>query len=50
LTFSFGSAHAEGFQMAFADGSVRGVAYTIAPLTHRRLCNRSDGQVVTQEW
>jgi prepilin-type N-terminal cleavage/methylation domain-containing protein/prepilin-type processing-associated H-X9-DG protein len=47
LTFSFGSAHSGGMQMALADGSVRGIAYSITEVVHRRLCNRSDGQVVT---
>jgi len=47
LNFSFGSAHQEGFHAAFVDGSVRTITYGIAPVMHRRLCNRSDGQVVT---
>jgi prepilin-type N-terminal cleavage/methylation domain-containing protein len=46
-TFSFGSAHVGGFQMALADGSVRMFEYTITPQLHRRLSNRRDGQVVS---
>ena len=46
-TFSFGSAHAAGFHVALADGSVRLFTYTIPQQTHRRLSNRRDGQVVT---
>jgi hypothetical protein len=46
-TFSFGSAHPSGFQMALADGSVRGFAYSISPQLHRHLCNRRDGQSIS---
>lgn len=44
--YIFGSAHSNGFHMAFCDGSVDNVSYTIDPEIHRRLGNRKDGLVI----
>ncbi len=43
---NFGSAHSNGFFMAFCDGSVQMMTYTIDPQVHRCLGNRMDGQPI----
>jgi prepilin-type N-terminal cleavage/methylation domain-containing protein/prepilin-type processing-associated H-X9-DG protein len=45
-TFSFGSLHADGFNAAFADGSVRTIRYEISPNIYVLLGNRKDGQAL----
>jgi len=43
---SFGSAHSAGCNFVLCDGSVRNITFSIEAVTHGRLGNRADGQVV----
>lgn len=43
----FGSVHVNGFNMAFCDGSVHHIAYSIDPSVHEYSANRKDGEVVS---
>jgi prepilin-type processing-associated H-X9-DG protein len=42
----FGSAHLAGFNMAFCDGSVHTLNFSIDFQTHCWLCNRKDGRQI----
>lgn len=42
----FGSAHAEGINASFADGSVRALSYEIANVIFQLICRRDDGKVI----
>ena len=44
--YNFGSAHANGFHMAFCDGSVNLINYQIDQETRNKLGNRKDGCVI----
>ncbi len=43
--FAFGSAHSATFNIAFCDGSVHAMSYSIDATVHSYLCNRSDGML-----
>lgn len=45
-SFSFGSAHSSGFNMAFCDGSVRSISYSIDGAIHSYLGKRNDGHAI----
>ncbi len=42
----FGSAHLNGFQMAFCDGSVQMMNFSMDPTVHKYLGNRKDGHPI----
>ncbi len=48
LRLTFGSAHPSGVNMAFCDGSVRSISFSIDLTIHTRLANRQDRQPIDQ--
>jgi prepilin-type N-terminal cleavage/methylation domain-containing protein/prepilin-type processing-associated H-X9-DG protein len=42
----FGSAHSNGLHMAFCDGSVQSLSYSINVAVHSKLADRRDGQTI----
>lgn len=48
FTYRFGGPHSGGFNIAFCDGSVQFIPYTIDPKVSMNLANRSDGQVINR--
>ena len=44
--YHFGSAHGTGFHMAFCDGSVQAMSYSIDAAVHENLGNRKDGMTI----
>jgi prepilin-type processing-associated H-X9-DG protein len=45
-SYAFGSAHLNGFNMCFCDGSIHMIPYTIDRTVHNNLCNRNDGAII----
>ena len=46
----FGSVHTSGMNMAYCDGHVETVDYSIDPFLHRSLGNRLDGSIAGEQW
>lgn len=49
-SFRLGSAHPGGFNVAFADGSVRNLSYDINQETMNQLAHRFDGEVIAEDY
>ena len=45
----FGGPHPNGFNAAFADGSVRFIGYDVTPTNWGNLCKIADGNPITQD-
>ena len=50
LNYKFGSAHSGGINAVFADGSVGFISYDVDLETFNRLGNRSDGEIISQDY
>jgi prepilin-type processing-associated H-X9-DG protein len=48
--WTFGSAHQGSLSMAFCDGHIQNISYTIDAEVHRRLGNRHDGLSIADEY
>ncbi|MCH2115426.1 MAG: DUF1559 domain-containing protein [Pirellulales bacterium] len=46
---SFGGPHSDAFHMAFCDGSVQRISFSVDPEVHRNLGDRADGEVMTTD-
>ena len=46
IGYAFGSAHPNGMNCAFADGSIKFIPYMVNRVNFTRLSHRSDGQIV----
>ena len=46
LTTCFGSAHLDGWNASFCDGSVHSMSYSIDMITHQNLASRNDGNAI----
>jgi len=46
----FGSAHAGALNMAFCDGHIANISYSINASTFQYLCNRQDEQIITETY
>lgn len=46
----FGSAHTGSLHMAFCDGHIANISYSVDATSFQYLCNRADGKVITEQY